>query len=55
MHKILKEKHGYTIITGKELHKYLMDELATHGIAGNHHCRRKIHHNKLLKLFCTLL
>jgi hypothetical protein len=29
VHKILKEKHDYTIITWKELHQYLMDELAT--------------------------
>jgi len=30
VHKILKEKHDYTIITWKELHQYPMDELAAH-------------------------
>jgi hypothetical protein len=55
MHKILKEKHDYAIITWKGLHQYSIDELATHGVTENRLCLREIHPKKQVKLLCTLL
>jgi hypothetical protein len=48
VHRILKEKHNYTIITWKGLHQYPMDDLAAHGVPRNRLCQRKIHPKKLL-------
>jgi hypothetical protein len=48
MHKISKEKHEYTIITWKKAHQHPLDELAAHGVCGNHFCHREIHPKTLI-------